>query len=140
MSQPQTRPTRWEKTSKRNTIHLFLWTASWTATIALLAFGPQLLWDFNTTLTLLATVLNFGIGIGMVLANIRQLRGADEMQQKIILEAAALTLGITLIFGGSYQLWQDIQLISFEAEISHLMLLMGVTYIINHLIGFWRYR
>ena len=76
----------------------------------------------------------------MIVANIRFVNGQDEMQQKIFLEAAALTLGITVVLGGSYQLWGDIKLISFEPQVWHLMCVMGLTFIVGTIIAARKYQ
>lgn len=140
MSELKTSPSHWEINVRKNTLRLLCWTGAWTATVAVLAFGPPLIWHFNTLLTIFAIIINVSVGIGMIIAHIRHLNGSDEMQQKNVLEAAALTLGVGLVCGGSYQLWKDIQLISFEPEISHLMILMGLTFMASLLVGHWRSR
>jgi hypothetical protein len=55
--------------------------------------------------------------------------------RKIQLEAMAFSLGVGLVCGLSYELLEDIKLISFEPEISHLIMLMAITYIGGVLAG-----
>ncbi len=137
----KTKPSNdWAATSARNTVHLAFWTIAWVATMALAAFGPKLLWDYHVVLTALGVLLNVCVGIAMVMANARHLRGLDEMQQKIFLDACALTLGVGLVFGSGYELLEDIRLISFEPEISHLIILMGLTFVASTLAGYRKYR
>jgi hypothetical protein len=64
----------------------------------------------------------------------------DEMHRLIQLEAMALTLGVGLVFGMSYELLEDVKLIPFEPEISHLIILMCLTYFIGIILGNRRYR
>jgi hypothetical protein len=64
----------------------------------------------------------------------------DEMQRYIQHEAMALTLGVGLVLGMSYELLEDIKLISFEPEISHLIILMCLTYFIGIILGNRRYQ
>ncbi len=52
----------------------------------------------------------------------------------------ALTLGVGLVVGVSYELLEDIKLITFEPEISHLILLMCLTYCIGIIVGNRRYQ
>jgi xanthosine utilization system XapX-like protein len=52
----------------------------------------------------------------------------------------ALTLGVGLVVGMSYELLEDIKLISFEPQIPHLIMLMGFTYIIGIILGNRRYQ
>mgnify|MGYP006092209927 FL=1 len=81
-----------------------------------------------------------GIGFGMIYANKRHLLGMDEMQRHIQYGAMALTLGVGLVVGVSYELLEDIKLITFEPEISHLILLMCLTYCIGIIVGNRRYQ
>ncbi len=85
----------WNARSRKNTIRLGYWTGAWLVTMAVAVFGPRLAWQSNELLTILAIAINLGIGFGMILANKRSLRGLDELQQKIQLEAMALSLGLT---------------------------------------------
>ena len=126
--------------TKINTVHVGLWTGAWVLTSALAVFGPKFFWAFNTTLTILGVLINLGIGFGMILANKRYLNGLDELMRKIQLEAMALTLGVGLVVGMSYELLEDIKLISFEPQIPHLIMLMGFTYIIGIILGNRRYQ
>jgi hypothetical protein len=68
------------------------------------------------------------------------LLGLDELQRKIQLDAMALTLGVGIVVGVSYELLEDIKLIAFEPEISHLILLMCLTYCIGIILGNRRYQ
>jgi hypothetical protein len=76
----------------------------------------------------------------MILANKRHLQGMDEMQQKIFRDAAVLSLGVGLVCACSYELMEDIKLITFEPEVSHVILLMIMTFIVGMIIGNRKYR
>ncbi|MCE9686366.1 hypothetical protein LZP73_09090 [Shewanella sp. AS16] len=130
----------WQTTLKRSTLSLGLWSGSWLLSTALLAFGPRFLWQFDTLYSLLALMLNLGLGAVMIRANIRQVQAMDELARKIFLDAAAITLGVGLVCACSYGIMEDIRLISFEPDISHLMLLMGLTFLVGVLAGNRRYR
>ena len=73
----------WAVLNKKNTAHLAYWTIAWTASMALATFGPKFIWEENSALTILAILLNLGLGVGMILPNIRHIKGLDELQQKI---------------------------------------------------------
>ena len=103
-------------------------------------FGPKLMWDFATLPTILGVLLNLVVGVGMILATKRHVLGLDEMQQKSFLDAGALSLGVGLVCGLSYELLEDVKLISFEPEISHLIILMGLTFIAGAIAGHRKYR
>jgi len=115
----------WATNTVRNTVRLGYWTGAWVLTMALANFGPIFIWQSNKLPTILAILVNIGIGIGMIMANKRHLHGLDEMHQKIQLEAMALSLGVGLVVGLSYSTMDTTNLIGFDAEISHLVILMA---------------
>jgi hypothetical protein len=80
------------------------------------------------------------IGAGMILANKRHLKGLDEMHQKIQLEAMALSLGVGLVVGLGYSNLDVTNLIATDAEISHLVILMALTYLGGVFAGMRKYR
>lgn len=126
--------------SAKNTALLRNWAAAWVITTAIATFGPKLVWDFATVPTVGAVLLSLGVGLGMIVANKRYVQGLDEMQQKIFLQAGALTLGVGLVCGLSYEQLEDVGLISFEPEISHLVILMCLTFLASMIAGHRRYR
>lgn len=130
------------RSSKRvkNTLHLFYWTAAWLLTQALAVFGPLHIWQSNNLLTGLALFINLLVGIGMILANKRHLNGLDELQQKIQMDAMALSLGVGLVAGLGYSTLDVTNLIPFDAQISHLVILMGLTYLLGVLLGNRKYQ
>ena len=130
----------WAAKTRKSTAHVGYWTLAWLATTALAAFGPRLVWDFAMLPTVLGVLTNIVVGFGMILATRRHLRGLDEMQQKIFLDAGALTLGVGLVCGLSYELLEDIKLITFEPEISHLAILMCLTFMVGMVVGHRKYR
>ena len=140
MNELKTNPSNWAAGNSRNTARLAYWTLAWLATTALATFGPRLIWDFDTLLTILGVLINLGVGFGMIIATRRHLRGLDEMQQKIFLDAGVLSLGVGLVCGLAYELLEDIKLISFEPEISHLVILMCLTFIAGMIAGHRKYR
>jgi hypothetical protein len=126
--------------TKKNTLRLFFWTGAWVLATAGAAFGPRFLWDFNTLPTVLGVLIHISIGFGMIRVFKQYLLGLDELQRKIQLDAMALTLGVGMVVGVSYELLEDIKLITFEPEISHLILLMCLTYCIGIILGNRRYQ
>ena len=126
--------------TKKNTLRLFFWAGAWVLATAGAAFGPRFLWDFNTLPTVLGVLVHIGIGFGMIRVFKQYLLGLDELQRKIQLDAMALSLGVGVVFGVSYEMLEDIKLITFEPEISHLHLLMCLTYFIGIILGNRRYQ
>jgi len=130
----------WAASSKKNTLWLAYWTFGWVATHAVAAFGPKFLWDHAILPSIAAVLANLAVGFGMIIANRHYLRGMDELHQKIFLEAGALTLGVGLVCGLSYELLHDIRLVAFEAEISHLVVLMALTFLAGMIAGYRKYQ
>jgi len=126
--------------TKKNTLRLGGWTGAWVLATAGAAFGPRFLWDFNTLPTILGVLIHIGIGFGMIRMFRQYLLGLDELQRKIQFDAMALTIGVGLVVGSSYELLEDIKLIPFEPEISHLIILMCLTYCIGIILGNRRYQ
>lgn len=140
MNDTTTQKDSWKSRTRKTAIRLMVWTAAWTASVALSTFGPKFFWDYNTLLTALSIAINLGAGYGMIMANKEHLKSQDEMQQKIQLDAMAVTLGAVLVVGIAYSTMDQTNLISSDAEIGVLILFMGITYIISTIVGRIRYR
>jgi len=126
--------------TKKNTLRLFFWSVAWVLATAGVAFGSKNLWNFNTWLTIIAVLIHIGLGLGMIRVFKQYLLGLDELQRKIQLDAMALSLGIGLVLGSSYELLEDIKLIPFEPEIPHLLILMSLTYVVGTVLGHRKYQ
>ena len=105
MNQTKTNTDNWKSRTNKTTIRLAIWTGLWLATMALASFGPEFVWNSNQMLTIAAIILNLGIGIGMISANIQHLKVLDEMMQRIQLEAMGLSLGIGVVGGLVMNFW-----------------------------------
>jgi len=140
MNDLKTDSSNWAARSKKNTMRLGYWTGAWLVTMAVATFGPLLMWQSSQLLTVLAITLNLGTGFGMIVANKLHLQGLDEMHQKIQLEAMALSLGVGLVVGLGYSMMDVTNLIAFDAQISHLVILVGLTYGAGIFAGHRRYR
>ncbi|MCH4824443.1 hypothetical protein ML462_14820 [Gramella lutea] len=130
----------WKSRSGKNTLKLGIWTGSWVLTTALVAFGPDFIWNENRTLTLMALILNLVIGLLMILANKNYVNSLDELQRKIQLEAMGMALGVAVVFGIGYSMLDTTNIITHDAEISHLIILIALTYFAGCVIGSLRYR
>ncbi len=130
----------WQCETKKKTKYLAYWTFAWVLTTALASFGPKFMWESNSLYSMLAIVLNVLVGVFMVLANIKQMKSLDELQQKIQLEAMGISLGATLVLGIGYSLLDTSNVISSDAEISHLIIIMGLSYLAALILGQARYR
>jgi hypothetical protein len=130
----------WSTRVRKNTVNLALWTGAWTLSMALATFGPMVIWQGNDALTITGIIINILLGVGMILANIRNLNGMDDLQKKIHLEAMALALGVGVIGGLSYSLLDTTNIITQDAEISYLVILISLTYLGSVVVGTKRYK
>ena len=140
MNAPNRDSRRWQTSQKENTVRLAYWTSAWVLTMAAANFGPRFIWDSSQLLTSIAILLNVGIGFGMIVANKKHLKGLDEMHQKIQLEAMALSLGVGLVVGLAYSSLDVTNLITVDAEISHLVIVMALTYLFGVFAGQRKYQ
>ena len=123
---------------KKSTKNLIIWTLAWTGTLAILTFASNQLWD-SLILTKIAFVINFAVGIGMNIANKNLINNFDELQRKIHMEAMAMTLGLAVVVGISYEISFDFNIINSEPEGEYLIMFIGITYIISVLINNRKY-
>jgi hypothetical protein len=124
---------------KRQTIRLAWWTLAWLVSMAIATFGPKFLWDGQQLITIIAIGTNLLIGLGVIVANKNHLQSLDELHQKIHLEAMGLTLGVGLVVGLAYSNLDVSNIITTDAEISHLVVLMGLTYLTAIVFGTRKY-
>jgi hypothetical protein len=123
-----------------NTIRLACWNGAWVAATALMAFGPKFLWNKALVFTLLAVGLDVAVGVGLIMATKKYIAEQDELQQKVYLNALGITVGVAMIAGIPYSMMAAYDVIPFKADIAHLVMLMGLTFIVSFLYGSWRYR
>lgn len=133
-------PSPYAITMKKNTRILGLCTFGWTLTVALVTLGHMYLWNDNTLITSMALGLNLIAGVGLIVAHIRHLRGMDEMQQRVQLNAMGIALGVTLVLGMFYTMLDQTDIISGHADISFLIIVMGFTYMISLAVGNRQYQ
>ena len=124
----------------KNSKELKIWTLAWTLSMAIATFGPQFLWNEESIGTLLAIMVNLILGVRMILANRKFINSGDELQKKIQLESLGLTLGLAVIVGLSYSLLDQMNLISGNAEISVLVLFIGITYLVTMTVNNRKYK
>lgn len=130
----------WNTRVKKNTKNLGLWTMAWVLSMAIATFGPKFIWESETVLTVAGIILNALLGVGMILANIRHLNSLDDLQKKIQLEGMAIALGVGIVGGLSYSLLDTTNIITQDAEISYLVILISLTYLVSVFIGQKRYK
>jgi hypothetical protein len=119
---------------------LSVWTWSWVATMAIATFGPEFIWDGHPFLTAFAIIVNLANGILMILANRDLFNHFDELEKKIHLESMAISLGLAVVVGLTFSLLDQQNLIPFDADISFLVMFIGITYLVSMFINTRRYK
>ena len=129
-------------TGTRNGARLAVWTLVWLVTLAIARFGPDMLWHGQPAASWIAVIVNVVMGVGLILAYARYLRGVDELQQKILLDATAVALGVGLVGGFACAAANSAELIHLNVNLALALLLsgMGVTYALAAVAGTLRYR
>lgn len=126
------------KEQKKHTKILMAWTFAWVASLAFLTGAENALWD-NIIFTQIGLIINFFIGLGMIIANKNLFKHYDELQKKIQFEAMALTLGLAVVVGLTYEISFDFGVINSEPEFEYLMFFISFTYIASNIINSRRY-
>lgn len=126
--------------NKASTKTLFLWTLGWLLSLALLAFGPKLLWDFNVAISLSVIAVNLVFGYCMIITNKKYLDGLDELQRQLHLNAMAISLGVSVVFGAIYGLLEPARLLDATPSPSNILIVMSISYFISLVINFRKYQ
>ena len=127
------------KKQKKQTKIMLGWTIAWVASLAFLTGGENSLWD-NLIFTKIGLLINFAIGIGMIIANKNLFKTYDELQKKIQFEAMAITLGLVVVVGLTYEVSFDFGVINSEPEFEYLMYFIGFSYIVSTIFNSRKYR
>ena len=127
------------KEQKKHTKIMLAWTLAWVASLAFLTGAENALWD-NIIFTQIGLIINFAIGVGMIIANKNLFKHYDELQKKIQFEAMALTLGLAVVVGLTYEISFDFGVINSEPEFEYLLLFISFTYIASNIINSRRYK
>lgn len=134
-AEPDNFTSRWAKSN----IRLFCWIFIWVGTMVAVDKAELYGWFTSDLMTMAAIVINAGLGVGVIMTFMRMLRESDELQQKIQLNALALSMGVGLVGSFTYSLLVTAKFV-IDNEVSDIILLMSVTYMIGIIVGQVRYR
>jgi ABC-type lipoprotein release transport system permease subunit len=127
------------KEQKNNTKIMLTWCFTWVASLAFLSGGVNYLWD-SLLITKIGLLINLAIGIGMIIAHKNLFKTYDELQKKIQYEAMALTLGLAVVVGLTYEVSFDFGVINSEPEFEYLIFFICFSYMASTIINSLRYR
>ena len=123
---------------KKSTFQLFLATGVWVGSTALMSFGPNAFWHFNTAVTFLAIAANLVVGSFMLYSFFKHLKNMDELQRQTHLEAMALTLGITMVLTVIYGALPQAKVLA-STQPANVLFVIGISYILS-VITLWLWR
>ena len=127
------------KEQKKQTKVMLGWTLAWVVSLAFLTGAENTLWN-DLIFTKIGLLINLAIGIGMILANKNLFKTYDELQKKIQFEAMAITLGLAVVVGLTYEVSFDFGVIDKEPEFEYLMGFISFSYIASNIINARKYR
>ena len=119
---------------------LAIWTAAWVASLAVAKFGSAAMGESSAAVSWILIAVNVAVGIGWIIAHARYLRGVDDLQRKILMDALAVALGAGLVGGLAFSVAGSAGLIAFDSDIAFASILMGVVYLVAVAAGTLRYR
>ena len=127
------------KDQKKQNKILLAWTLAWVVSLGILTAAENSLWD-NKIYTIIGLIINFAVGVGMIIAHKNLFKTYDELQKRIQFETMAITLGLTVIVGLTYEVSFDFGIIGKEPEFENLMIFISLSYIIANIVNSRRFR
>ena len=127
------------KEQKKQNKVLLGWTLAWVVSLAFLTGAENTLWN-DLIYTKIGLLINLVIGIVMIVAHKNLFKTYDELQKKIQFEAMAITLGLAVVVGLTYEVSFDFGVIDKEPEFEYLMLFICFSYVASTIISATRYK
>ena len=127
------------KEQKKQNKVLLGWTLAWVVSLAFLTGAENTIWN-DLIYTKIGLLINLVIGIVMIVAHKNLFKTYDELQKKIQFEAMAITLGLAVVVGLTYEVSFDFGVIDKEPEFEYLMLFICFSYVASNIISAIRYK
>ena len=127
------------KEQKKQNKVLLGWTLAWVVSLAFLTGAENTLWK-DLIFTKIGLLINLVIGIGMIVAHKNLFKTYDELQKKIQFEAMAITLGLVVVVGLTYEVSFDFGVIDSEPEFEYLVIFICFSYVACNIISAIRYK
>ena len=127
------------KEQKKQNKVLLGWTLAWVVSLAFLTGLENTLWN-DLIYTKIGLLINLVIRIVMIVAHKNLFKTYDELQKKIQFEAMAITLGLAVVVGLTYEVSFDFGVIDKEPEFEYLMLFICFSYVASTIISAIRYK
>jgi len=127
------------KEQKKQNKVLLGWTLAWVVSLAFLTGAENTLWN-DLIYTKIGLLINLVIGIVMIVAHKNLFKTYDELQKKIQFEAMAITLGLAVVVGLTYEVSFDFGVIDKEPEFEYLVIFICFSYVASNIISAIRYK
>ena len=127
------------KEQKKQNKVLLGWTLAWVVSLAFLTGLENTLWN-DLIYTKIGLLINLVIGIVMIVAHKNLFKTYDELQKKIQFEAMAITLGLAVVVGLTYEVSFDFGVIDKEPEFEYLVIFICFSYVASNIISAIRYK
>ena len=128
-----------DQKKQKKIMFAWAWRLAWVVSLVILTGAENSLWD-NKIYTIIGLIINFAIGIGMIIAEKNLFKTYDELQKRIQFEAMAITLGLVIIVGLTYEVSFDFGIIDKEPQFEYLMIFISLSYIITNIVNSRRFR
>lgn len=129
----------YENHNRKNNTRYILWVIAWVGTMIAADKAVLYEWYSSDLVAISAIVINAILGLLVIFSFMQMLKGMDELQRSIQLNALALAVGVGFVSGFTYLLLATSGLIS-EAEISDILVWMSVAYMGTVIYGLVKYR
>ena len=129
----------YEQRSIRDSLSFVGWTFLWMASLTVSDKAALYGWWSAEWITALSIAVNFALGVWLVLRYMRMLRGMDDLQRKIQLDALAISFGVTLVCIISYSLLVTWGYITDE-EVTDIFMIMCISFTLASVGSLLRYR
>ena len=123
----------------KNTKKLAFWTLIWVLATALATFGPEFIWE-NSLFTYAGVGLFLITGAAMILANRKHILNLDELQQRLHLEAMAISLGVAVVLGLGLSILEQQDLLGFKMDFAFMTIVISLTYLAGLAINTRRFK
>ncbi|MEJ2534916.1 MAG: hypothetical protein P8008_05485 [Gammaproteobacteria bacterium] len=129
----------YDRRAIRDNLGLVGWVFTWMGSLVVSDKAALYGWWSAEWITWLSIVVVTGLGLWVIFRYLRLLRGMDELQRSIQLNALAIGLGVSLVGAVTYSLLVTWGYIADE-EVTDIIVLMCVSYSVAAIGGTVRYR
>lgn len=129
----------YDQRARRDSLAIVGWIFTWMLSLVISDKAALYGWWSAEWITWLSIAVNFALGVWVAVRFVRMLRGMDDLQRKIQLDALAFSFGVTLVATISYSLLVTWGYITDE-EVSDMFVVMCVAYSLAVITGTLRYR